>query len=212
MKLVNIIKMMKDKFVIFINFTKQSDSSSAAIDLREGFSLLEMVIAIGIFSVAIWAATGIVINATDLQAKASELRNLQDNVRFAVEYMSKELRTGQNVTTSACSAPPFCERVSFTNDRGQSIMYCVRNFILIRSIIGNCDSNPDDETKNIHLTSDDILVDFIFFRVVGNAPGPSDGQTMTTLTMKAASLPGKTKAQTDLNLQTTVTQRLREVQ
>lgn len=179
---------------------------------QEGFTLLEMVIAIGIFGVVVWGAVGIVINATELQAKAGELRTLQDNVRFAVEYMSKELRTGKNLTTSACTTPPFCGRVSFTNDRGQSIMYCVSNAILIRSVVGNCDLNPNDETVNIHLTSDDIFVNSIGFYVTGNNPGPSDGQTTTTITMKVSSVTGKFKTQTDMNLQTTVVQRLREVQ
>ncbi len=177
---------------------------------NKGFSLLEMVVAIGIFSVAVWGATDIVVIASQAQAKASELRNIQDNIRFALEYVSKELRTGKSITTSSCSGS-LCQRVQFTNDRAQSIMYCVSDSVLIRSVNDNC-TNLGDETKNIHLTSDEVRVNSINFYVRGNTAGPSDGQPITTILMKVSSNPGKVKLQTSMDLQTSVTQRLRDLQ
>jgi prepilin-type N-terminal cleavage/methylation domain-containing protein len=177
---------------------------------EEGFTLIEMVVAIGIFSVVVWGAIDIMLIVSSAQAKASELRGIQDNIRFALEYMTKEIRTGKNIQAITCSNPQFCSELRLTNDRGQAIRYCVHNNIIIRSKIDTCDSTVD-QTQNIHLTSGEVKVNSIFFYVRGNQSGPADGQPITTILVNISSFSTKTKLQTSFNLQTSVTQRLRDL-
>ena len=69
----------------------------------DGFTLLEMVISIGLFSVLVIASIGITLGVSNAQLKAASLQVIQDNVRFSLELITKELRTGSNYKSVALS-------------------------------------------------------------------------------------------------------------
>ena len=189
------------------------------IKSRNGFSLLEMVIAIGVFASVLAISVQIVLSASDAQVRSSLQRAVQDNIRYSIEYMNKELRTARGITTlhddgSSCGPQAFCERIRFTNDRAQQIMYCILNSVLIRSkplggAGGDCDP-LDPESINIHLTSNDVTINSLFFYVAGNAAGSSDGQPIMTATINVTGTTGKARTAVNMHLQTTVVQRLRD--
>lgn len=189
------------------------------IKSRNGFSLLEMVIALGIFASVLALAVQIVLSTSDAQVRSSLQRAVQDNIRYSIEYMNKELRTARGITTthndgSSCGQQEFCERIRFTNDRAQQIMYCTLDNVLIRSkpldgVGGNCDP-LDPESINIHLTSNDVTINSLFFYVAGSGAGSSDGQPMVTATINVTGTTGKARTAVNMHLQTTVVQRLRD--
>src|SRR3989338_7081181 len=61
---------------------------------NSGFTLLEMIVSMGIFSIVMLMSVSVVIMAQNAQVKARNMQNVQDNVRFVLEFMNKELRTG----------------------------------------------------------------------------------------------------------------------
>ena len=181
---------------------------------NKGFSLIEMVIALGIFTVVVWATIDIVISAAHLQTKAEELRNVQDNIRFAIEFMSKEIRTGTQISTPGCGAPGSpCDIIAFRNDRNEDIRYCTDDGILMRlkAPSVNCDSAQDDD-NNIHLTANNVSVGGVVFYVRGEQPSPDTEQPIVTITMKVSSLATvEAKYLTSMNLQTTIIPRMRDL-
>lgn len=180
---------------------------------QNGFSLLEMVVAIGIFGSVVALAVNIVLLASDAQVRASLLRAVQDNVRFAIQFMNKEIRTGRSVTLhnsdgSACAAASLCDQIRFTNQEGEAVAYCVLQNALVRSKKIN-GTGGDCTANNFNLTSPDIIVNKVSFYVVGNQLGSSDGQPMITSVMDfEAKNIERQKATTKMQMQTTSTLRL----
>src|SRR3989344_6953034 len=105
----------------------------SAFFASNGFTLLEMTIAIGIFSLIAVAAIGITLAAVQAQRKAANLQVVQDNARFGLELMTKELRTG-----SAYRLTTFCgisgEEVSFLTFTGAVRVYYKSGNSLMRLV------------------------------------------------------------------------------
>ena len=59
-----------------------------------GVSLLETAIALGIFAFVAMATANVLVAAKNAQFKAAAIQSVVGNVRFGLEIMTKELRTG----------------------------------------------------------------------------------------------------------------------
>lgn len=60
----------------------------------KGFTLLEMIVAVGVFAVLASLSVGSLLMLMGAQKKAASLQSIQDNLRFALEAMSKDIRFG----------------------------------------------------------------------------------------------------------------------
>lgn len=70
------------------------DNKSDILSNRQGFTLLEMLIAITIFSIMVGAVAGIYVSFTKLQARAKAYERLQNDTNYALEFMAREFRAG----------------------------------------------------------------------------------------------------------------------
>jgi prepilin-type N-terminal cleavage/methylation domain-containing protein len=61
---------------------------------KNGFTLLEMIVAVGIFAVAAVIAVGALVRITGLNRQAQTLQTAMNNAGFALESMSREIRVG----------------------------------------------------------------------------------------------------------------------
>jgi len=75
------------------------------IESQKGYSLFEMVVAVGIFAVVSVSAVGIFQTVVDGQRNAIAAQNIQENFRYALEVMSKELRNAQK-DNGVCNTSP----------------------------------------------------------------------------------------------------------
>ncbi len=166
-----------------------------------GFTLLEMVVAIGIFTMIIVIAIAAVIGISEAELKSRNIQSIQDNLRFSLEAMTKELRTGINFTPSG-GTPPAYSQVNFTASDGASVGYCLRDGA-IRRLEGTSDC-----TSGSPITANEIVVSRLVFYVIGNSPGPGDGQPRLSVAIRARS--ADPKLLTALDLQTTITPRARD--
>jgi len=60
-----------------------------------GFTLLEMLVSLAVFSVALLIIMVTLFSVFNAQRKAIAIQNAQDNLRFAFEHMTKEIRVGR---------------------------------------------------------------------------------------------------------------------
>lgn len=192
MKLLELIKMMKLRRLF--SFNKPSDSSSHA-----GFTLLEMVVSFGIFAILIVAAFGAVLTINKTQQKATQIQNIEDNLRFALESMAREMRFGSTFQPSGGSSPAYAE-LTFTRRDRSVVGYCLANNAVMQLTGGgtNCGLGSP-------VTDDSITIDQLIFYVVPWTPGTT--QPRITIALQAHSR--DPNLATMLNLQTTVTPRLR---
>ena len=174
-----------------------------------GFTLLEMIISVGIFSTLVVSAIGITLGVSNAQIKAANIQAIQDNIRFGLELITKEMRTGRSYAlTNFCSPTPGKE-ISFTTSLGDPrIYYLDTNTQKIMRVV-NSDCN--DVAKISPLTADEVTVDGLTFQLNGQNLGPLDGQPIVTISLKISSKSSRFGPETNMNLQTTVVQRLRDL-
>lgn len=63
---------------------------------QKGFTLVEMIVSLGIFSVVAVVALGALMKIMTANQKAQTLQSAMTNINFALEAMSREIRTGYN--------------------------------------------------------------------------------------------------------------------
>jgi prepilin-type N-terminal cleavage/methylation domain-containing protein len=65
--------------------------------LSKGFTLVELMVSLGIFMVVIMAAIGSLYSVNNASRKVEAMRNVLDNLNFAIESMSRTIRTGTDI-------------------------------------------------------------------------------------------------------------------
>src|SRR3989339_604522 len=73
---------------------------------KKGFTLMELIVSMAIFSASILMATGVFKSAIEGQRSAIAAQNTQESMRYAFEVMSKEIRGAIGTDGgSNCPAP-----------------------------------------------------------------------------------------------------------
>lgn len=190
------------------------------ISLHEGFSLLELIIAISIFSFVVIGAIDIMIGVFRAQAKAIAIKEVMDNARFTMELMTRELRTSTNMsfkTISSSNPPPFgCpDGLEFTSANQGSLQerfYYWDGTAIWRVAMQSAGSVDCDPMGNFvqKFTVPEVVVDHWGAHVHGSTIGPSDGQPFITLHLVMHSADPQWGPETTVDLQTTVVQRNRD--
>ena len=178
---------------------KSQIKNSCFAPARRGFTLLEVIISMGIFFVVVIIAIGAVLSINRAHIKASNLQAIQDNLRFTLEFITKEIRSGKSY---AVISPT---QISFTDSGGNFVSYCLLGEAIHRlTAIGACDASPPAP-----LTGDDIIVEQLKFLLIDTASegGVDAVQPRMTIAIKARTK--NPRLATSFNLETTVTQRQR---
>lgn len=181
-----------------------------------GFTLLETVVAVGIFSLLVVLSIGITLGILRAQTKASNIQSVLDNIRFGLELITREMRTGSNLKYIAncgsigsgiefidLNVSPAAARFYYLQDTDaipgpDTLMRVAMNPGVI---IINC-------AAALPLTSSEVLVEQFDAKLEG--AGVNDGQPRVTFFLKIKSKNPKMELDTSMNIQTTVVQRLRE--
>ncbi|MCX6813274.1 MAG: type II secretion system protein [Candidatus Azambacteria bacterium] len=160
---------------------------------KRGLTLIELIVAIGVFGLVVSMAFGIFVLAIVSQRRIIALRNVEDNARFALESMAREIRTGKNFSGGAGS-------LSFTNAKGELVIYRLNGGIVEKSSDGGANYSA--------VTGSETTVNYLNFYLMGQAPG--DGlQPRITVTMGVASQVGNQSA--NLKVQTTISGRFLQI-
>ena len=188
---------------------------------NRGFTLLEMLVAVGLFTVALFIIMVTLFSVTNAQKKAAALQNAQDNLRFAFEAMTKEIRTGRSFHCGAsgaltqaqnCNFPNGSDSFSFRNGAGQTVTYQVILNQLVKSSDGNLPCTvPDSQNPALincqKITAPEVvIVDRIAFYVSGALAG-DDLQSMATIVLEGQVLDPRGIGTAQINLQATVSKR-----
>ena len=155
---------------------------------QKGFTLIEIIVAIGIFTAVITMALATFLNISNVQRKAGALRAVNDNLNFALEMMSREIRAGKNYCANLCSVSSF----NLSNSQNENVVYRLNSSSIERS--------SDGGNTFLRLTSPEIKIDnleFIF---------PASIQPRVTIVLNGSVSDPKI-GELILNIQTTISQR-----
>ena len=158
-----------------------------------GLTLIELIVAIGIFGLVVSMAFGIFVLAIVSQRRIIALRNVEDSIRFTIESTAREVRTGKNFSSGVNS-------LSFTNAKGELVIYRLNGGIVEKSSDGGAGYSA--------VTGSETTVNYLNFYLMGQAVG--DGlQPRVTMTIGATSQVGNQSA--NLKVQTTISGRFLQI-
>jgi len=151
----------------------------------KGFTLVELIVGVAIFSLVILIAVSLLTTALRVQRKSIAIQNVQDNSRYLMGFIAKEIRMSEIKTGDGPSA----DLSIYHLDHGD-IIYTFTGTQITR--------NGDA------ISSDEVKVQGTFY-VDGR--GSDDDQPRVTIVMKVRTTGGKVEEQAEMNLQTTLSQR-----
>jgi len=174
---------------------------------KRGFTLIEMIVAVSIFTVVMVSGVGALISMIDANRKAQSLRTVMDNLNFALENITRSMRVGSDYHCGEfgdLSAPLDCDgggsSIAFTNSNG--------NRVIFRFIGNRIEKSEDLGESYISITAPEIVIDELRFFVKGTAE--NDGLQPKVLVIVRGTAGDTEKVSTTFNLQTFVSQRLRD--
>jgi len=168
---------------------------------KRGFSLIEMLVAVTIFSLMIGSTTGLLVSAIRSQAKALSLQKILDETSFVIEYMSRDLRMAKKELND----PPICLSARGLNYDGLSGTVEFINYQdFCRAFFG--EGNQIIQARPRYpLTSNDVEVTSRKFDLSGKSQTESPNlqpRVTIALTIKKAGV-----AKPEIKIQTTISQR-----
>jgi len=183
-----------------------------------GFSLIEMLVSIALFAIVVTTSVGTLLVLVDANAKSQSIQIAINNLSFAVDVMTRQLRTGTDFycdvnQTSIISGSSLksginnCsnggEAIAFTDTRtGQRISFSLAhpNGTTIQRRIDGMSSNAwlDMTGSNITITNLDFVV---------TGTDPSDDVQPTVTIFIEATVGDSTGLGSQFEIQTSVTQR-----
>ncbi len=188
---------------------------------QKGVMLIEMLVSIAVFSVAVILATSIFKSVIEGQRSAIAAQNTQESMRYALEVMSKEIRMAQksedtcdviltiNATDEVYNTDVNNEELYFKNKDG----YCVAYYLdLDPNGVTRLKIDRWDGVNNIsgYITPDEIDVSGLKFSVADNlinSPPGNKNQPRVTIKMEVEMAEGKAIHKQKMKIQTTVSAR-----
>lgn len=200
---------------------------------QKGFTLVEVMIAIGLFTVIMTIGIGAVLGVSSTHRKTETMRAVVDNLSFLMEDMARSMRLGDYFFCKDFGAPTYtevstggqatqdgtnCKSISFEpywapspNDPGNQVVYYIYDSNGIGTIFKKSDTEPSfDTSQMIAVTPAEIDIDVnkSGFTVVGSSRNDTIQPRITIVLVGTVRLGN---AQTQFNLQTTVSQRFLDV-
>jgi len=185
----------------------------------KGFSLIEILVALGLFSFVITITTTGLLSLLDANAKSQTLRLAMDNLSFVLDNLSRNARTGYNyscyTTTPSspdtgnsradCSSSTGGVALSFTDgETGNRVTYRRNGESIERGVSINNSAGSWSP-----VTSDNVKINDMSFLVSGTDFNTDGNDKQPTVTIWLTGEVGAfTKTKSDFEIQTTVTQRI----
>lgn len=106
--------------------------------MNKGFTLVELLVAIVIFSFVLIMVSSVFVHSLDLQRRAFNLQQAEENAAFVMEFMAKELRVSEIVVPSIDSTCPSSPDQSLTLDHPDAgtVKYYLSGSNVIREVNG----------------------------------------------------------------------------
>ncbi len=182
---------------------------------NQGFSLVEMLVAVAIFTILIVAALSIFQSVVKSQHNAMAAQSVQESMRFALEMISKELRSAKRITNDddcVVGAVGFNKVYNFYNDPvdGPSLSILNRhNECVFYYISSNNRLVIERNGTALEVTPDEVIISDFNVDIIDDLVGAfHTTQPKITIKMKAEILDPTNK--NEMKIQTTISSRYYE--
>lgn len=193
--------------------------------MKDGFTLIEMLVSVGIFTVVMVVALGGLLAVTEADRRAQSIKTITNNLSFALEGMARSIRTGvdyscgtwtqgQDCGTSTSGSPGTL--FTFTNADGQRVGYRYAACSGIGCIQRNVQGGAAGAWEPI--TSPEVVIESLEFYLHGSSRNDQFQPRLTISVRGFMPISGGATASDEcgnegvvcstFDIQTTVTQRL----
>ncbi|MFW0871427.1 MAG: PilW family protein [Patescibacteria group bacterium] len=197
----------------FIKQELQKDGGrDAQGNTKGGFTLIELIVSISLFTVILTASLGALLMVIDANRQAKAIKLVVNNLNLAMEGMSRELRVGSNYCdidngdnspSSACNNTSGTETIYFTTDQGAtSSSFRINNSAIERRM------GPSPDNNYLKLTGSDVMADNLRFYIRG--VGFGDNEQPSILIVLNGHI-NQADERVDFNIQSLVSQRRLEL-
>lgn len=159
---------------------------------NKGFTLIEMLVSIAIFSIILVMILGIIVTIVDTSRKARTLAEVMNNLNFSFESLTRTLKTARSIEVIGTS------QIVATDQRGDEITYTFDDNKIYRS---------EDGSLGIPITSDEVSIETYYVEQINSeGEGGLGNQPRVFFSIK-----GRVETthgiSSEFNLQSTVSQR-----
>jgi prepilin-type N-terminal cleavage/methylation domain-containing protein len=192
--------------------------------MKRGFTLIEMLVSIGIFALVMVLALGSLLSVSAAERKAEAIKTVMDNLNFALDSISRSVRYGENYhcgigsygggTITPLSCPNGGTSIVFLAYDGSTVFY---NFETNAATCGQSTATGGCITRKVitsqgadsgyqTITAPEVMVTNLMLYVKG-AELNDNLQPKVTITLNGYST-GANGLTTPFAIQTSVTQRI----
>ena len=180
---------------------------------QRGLTLIEMLVAVSIFSVVMLISVGSLVSINDANRKTQLQRTVIDNLNFATENMARNLRVGTTYHCDFNVSPIASVRdctggassIVFEGYKGNPGNATDQVVYRLNSSTGQVERSLDSGSSFIPITSPELTIDNLIFYVTGTSAG--DQQQPRVIIVISGTATFKNGQTTHFSLETAITQR-----
>jgi len=174
---------------------------------QKGFTLVEMLVAVGLFSVITSFALGAVLTIFDSSSRARSSKTLVDNLNLTMEDIARTVRFGSDyhctlelplTNTRSCNTGAPTDTALAVNFQGRTVVYKLEGTAIKIS------DNGGSTYRN--LTDPNVIVEYLRFYVLGTDKPPDAAQPYVMVVIKGH-MGNKPTTQSEFTIETLLTQR-----
>lgn len=158
--------------------------------MKKGFTLIELMVGMTIFVIVISVVLSLFMSALTGQRKVLAQQNLQDNARYLLGFIAKELRMSKIKSVGV-------NTLIIERHDGTEVTYTFD--------ISEKQIERNDGSTSGPINSDQVLVTGNFYG--SGVVSGDDIQPRVTIVLKLETIGDKPEERTELNIQTTLSQR-----
>lgn len=178
----------------------------------KGFTLIELMVSVAIFSIVMVIAVGSLFSMMDANRKAQALKSSINNLAFALENMSRQIRSGSTyhcgvgALTTALDCPSGGSQIAFEPYGGSASN--ANDQVVYRHAGARIERSTNGGATFLPITSPEVTVEDLTFYVVGSLPNDFPMQQPKVVITLSGYAGVTDRTRTEVRLQTMITSRL----
>lgn len=170
----------------------------------KGLTLIELIVAMGIFSVIIVIVVGLFVATLKGYRKSAALQNVQENARFLLDFMTKEIR--QSTITSVVGAGGYHgNTLNIRRPDNTNITYIFDGTNIQRTVVGSPSSSGSINSQQVMVSGG------FFISGTTGGTGADSFQPKVTISLKVQTQATKAEERAAIDLQATLSQRILDI-